>query len=137
MAFGPRPAGAGVRPRVVFVTAASLGRRLQKEHRSRVPRDAAERVLIRMSNVTRQRLGVVILLLIGGYFAAAPWLGCVIAPPLWHVTEFALRACTFGDLALRRGYGLPGFDGPYWGNLIVGILYVLAAIMVAARTRRI
>jgi len=94
-------------------------------------------VLARMSNVTRQRLGVVILLLVGGYFAAAPWLGCVIALPFWHVTEFALRGCTFGDLALRRGYGLPGFDGPYWGNLVVGILYVLAAILVAARTRRI
>ena len=87
--------------------------------------------------MTWQRLGVVILLLVGGYFAAAPWLGCVLALPFWHVTEFTLRGCTFGDLALRRGYGLPGFDGPYWGNLVVGILYVLAAILVAARTRRI
>jgi hypothetical protein len=80
-------------------------------------------------------VGVVALLVLAAFFAAAPWLGCVIALPFWQVTSFSLRACTFGDLALRVGYGLPGFAGPYWGNLIVGIAYVIAAAF-AALTKR-
>lgn len=84
--------------------------------------------------MARARLGVVVLL---GccYFAAAPWLGCAVALPFWQVTAFALRACTLGDAALRSGYGVPGFTGPFWGNLVVGILYVVAAIFVARRIR--
>jgi hypothetical protein len=77
----------------------------------------------------------VVLLVLAAFFAAAPWLGCVVPLPYWTVTVFALRACTFGDLALRAGYGLPGFGGPYWGNLIVGIAFVIAAVY-AASTKR-
>jgi len=85
--------------------------------------------------VAGARLGVVALLLAAAYFAAAPWLGCVVVLPFWQVTAFTLRACTFGDRALQSGYGLPGFTAPYWGNLVVGILYVVAAILVARRAR--
>jgi hypothetical protein len=88
-----------------------------------------------MSIVTAARLGLVILLLVAAYFAAAPWLGCALVPPFWIVNAFSLRACTFGDLALRSGYGAPGFTGPFWGNLVVGIFYVVAAIFVARRRR--
>ena len=89
-----------------------------------------------MSRVAGARLGVVILLLVAAYFAAGPWLGCAVVLPFWHVDAFTLRACTFGDVGLRSGgYGVPGFTGPYWGNLVVGILYVVAAIFVARRRR--
>jgi hypothetical protein len=88
-----------------------------------------------MSIMAGARLGVVILLLVAAYFAAAPWLGCAVVLPFWHVDAFTLRVCTFGDVALRSGYGLPGFAGPHWGNLAVGILYVIAAIFVARRMR--
>jgi hypothetical protein len=88
-----------------------------------------------MSSVAGARVGVVVLLLVAAYFAAAPWLGCVVVLPFWSVNAFTLRACTFGDLALRSGYGVPGFTGPYWGNLVVGILYLGAAILVARRMR--
>ena len=85
--------------------------------------------------MTRARLGVVVLLLVAAYLAAAPWVGCAFVPPFWIVDAFVLRACTFGDLALRSGYGVPGFTGPFWGNLVVGIFYVIVAIFVA-RWRR-
>ena len=90
-----------------------------------------------MPSVAGARLGVVVLLLGAAYFAAAPWLGCAVVLPFWHVDPFTLRLCTFGDNTgfMRSGYGLPGFTGPYWGNLIVGILYVVAAIFVARRRR--
>lgn len=81
------------------------------------------------------RLALVAALLPAAFFAAAPWLGCVVPLPYWTATSFALRGCTFGDLALQVGYGLPGFAGPYWGNLIVGIAYVIAALY-AAFTKR-
>lgn len=83
--------------------------------------------------MARARIAVVVLLLVAAYFAAAPWLGCTVALPFWQVTAFALRACTFGDLALRSGYGVPGFTGPFWGNLCVGIVYLVAAVLVARR----
>lgn len=82
------------------------------------------------------RIGVVALLVVAAaYFAAAPWLGCAIVLPFWAVTEFTLRACTFGDRALPLSYGLPGFTGPYWGNLLVGVAYLIAAVS-AALTKR-
>lgn len=81
------------------------------------------------------RIALVALLLLAAFFAAAPWLGCVVALPFWTVTPFAVRACTLGDLALRAGYGLPGFGGPYWGNLIVGVAFVVTALY-AAFTKR-
>lgn len=81
------------------------------------------------------RLGVVALLVLAAFLAAAPWLGCALVPPFWIIDLFTLRACTVGDPALRGGWGLPGFAGPYWGNLIVGIAYLIAALYVAVTKR--
>ena len=39
------------------------------------------------------------------------------------------------DPALQGGWGLPGLAGPYWGNLIVGAVYLVAALY-AALTKR-
>jgi len=83
------------------------------------------------------RLGLIVLLLLAAFFAVGPWLGCVVAMPMLRFTEFTLRACTFGDPALRGGWGLPGFTGPYWGNLIAGIVYAIAVLAVAFTRRRL
>jgi hypothetical protein len=94
-----------------------------------------------MSSVAGARLGVVVLLLVAAYFAAAPWLGCIsslragfFAIP--HVDVTLVRICTFGGgVPNPPGFEVPGFTGPYWGNLVVGIFYVVAAIVVARRRR--
>jgi 4-amino-4-deoxy-L-arabinose transferase-like glycosyltransferase len=82
------------------------------------------------------RLGVVTLLLVAAFLTALPWLGCS-WNPIKHVLEPGfLSICTFGTGAqFQASYGLPGFTGPYWGNLIVGVVYLIAAIF-AASTRR-
>jgi hypothetical protein len=90
----------------------------------------------------RSRLAIVLLLVIAAFFAAGPWLGCV-APPLSGAplgTMFntvLLRACTYGGTEFSIGghQGVPGFTGPYWGNLLVGVAYLVAAVLVA-RTKR-
>ena len=76
------------------------------------------------------------MLLLAAFLTALPWLGCG-WNPIKHVIEpFLLNICTFGTGAqFQVSYGLPGFTGPYWGNLIVGVLYLIAAIF-AASTRR-
>jgi hypothetical protein len=80
----------------------------------------------------RLRLGVVGLLVVAAFFAAAPWLGCSLVPPFWIINAYTMRACTFGDPALLGGgWGLPGFNGPYWGNLIAGVAYLIAAFYLA------
>ncbi len=87
------------------------------------------------------RLGVVALLLLAAFFAALPWLGCVtsgdrllIDPP--PDIRTMLRPCTFGsDIIFGPPRGTPGFGGPYWGNVIVGIVYVTAALF-ATFTKR-
>jgi len=94
-------------------------------------------VLAKIPGVAPIRLVVITLLLIGAYYAAAPWLGCVVVLPFWQVQPVMLRVCTFGDNFIRPGYGLPGFAGPYWGNLIVGLVYVAAAILVVRRRPRL
>lgn len=81
------------------------------------------------------RMVVVALLMCAAFFAALPWLTCALAPPLWIFDLFIVRACTLGDPALRTGYGLPGFTGPFWGNLIVGIVYLAAAAFAALSKR--
>jgi hypothetical protein len=90
----------------------------------------------------RLRVAIVLLLVIAALFAAGPWLGCV-APPLSGAplaTMFSpvlLRACTYGGTEFSIGGrpGFPGFTGPYWGNLLVGIAYLVAAVFVV-RTKR-
>jgi hypothetical protein len=85
--------------------------------------------------VTAARLGVVILLLAGAFFVLAPWLSCALVVPIWRFNAFTISACTFGDPALASGYGVPGFAGPYWGRLLVGIVYLVAAVLVIQRRR--
>jgi hypothetical protein len=88
-----------------------------------------------ISRVTRARIAVIVLLVAGAYFAAAPWLGCVLLLPFWRIDPGVMRICTFGGIPLPGGYGVPGFNGPYWGSLVVGVLYLAAAVWVGRRTR--
>lgn len=82
------------------------------------------------------RLTVVGLLVLASFGAAAPWLSCTLVPPFWHLSFFTLRACTVGDPALLGGgWGLPGFTGPFWGNLLAGVAYLTAAAYVALTKR--
>lgn len=51
---------------------------------------------------------------------------------------FVLRGCTTGLRPVVAGptaRGVSGFNGPYWGNLTIGIAYVVVASYVAL-TRR-
>jgi hypothetical protein len=101
-----------------------------------------------VSASTRPRIGplrvsLVVLLVVAAFFAVLPWLGCLGTHPRGD-QFFMARVCTvgypspiMGDRGLGQGLGpltlppgpidLPGFSGPYWGNLIVGVLYLLAA----------
>lgn len=83
------------------------------------------------------RLGVVALLLLAAFFTALLWLGCGWNPVTHSIyPSLLLRVCTFGTgVQFEASYGLPGFTGPHWGNLIVGVVYLIAAIF-AAFTRR-
>ena len=54
------------------------------------------------------------------------------------------RLCTVGSSSGQNPFpvsvmaallGLPGFTGPYWGNLVVGIAYLVAAVYVAVSKR--
>ncbi len=80
------------------------------------------------------RVGVVALLLVASFLTALPWLGCG-----WsiHAIDWSLLGtCTFGaGVQFRPSSGLPGFTGPYWGNLMVGAGYLIAAIFAAATKR--
>lgn len=82
------------------------------------------------------RLGVVALLLLAAFFTALPWLGCGSNPVTHIIDSSLLRICTFGTgVQFEASFGLPGFTGPYWGNLVVGVVYLIAAIF-AAFTKR-
>lgn len=78
---------------------------------------------------------LVTLLLLGALFSAAPWIGCAFVVPLWIIDPVLLLGCTFGHPAAQAGWGLPGFAGPYWGNLIAGIVYLIAAAYTASTKR--
>lgn len=81
------------------------------------------------------RAGIVFLLLVAAVFAALPWLGCGWGPPTAIFNPLRMRICTFGDPALQVGYGIPGFAGPYYGNLLAGIAYLVASAYVAVTKR--
>jgi len=79
------------------------------------------------------RVGLVVLLLVGAFFVALPWLGCVMSarPGLDAPWGF----CTISMLPFvppnpNEG-NIPGFTGPYWGNVVLGIVYLSAAVYVA------
>ncbi len=74
------------------------------------------------------RAALVILLVGGAYFAALRWLQCVFpfGPGRWYPQMWGF--CAFGS-------GNAAFDqtgpGPLWPNLVVGGVYVIAALYVA------
>jgi hypothetical protein len=88
------------------------------------------------------RIGLVILLLVGAFFVALPWLGCMMSsrPGLYAFPNLSVMwgPCTTVAFPLRNpneALSIPGFSGPYWGNLILGVAYLIAAVYVAV-TRR-
>ena len=84
------------------------------------------------------RIGVVALLVVAAFFAALPWLGCGWNPVKGGLEPTFLGICTvgFGSGAwFTSSYGLPGFTGPYGGNLIVGVVYLFAAVFAAVTKR--
>jgi hypothetical protein len=84
------------------------------------------------------RVAVILLLVVAAFFVASPWLQCALVP-MFVARRFiadAARVCTFGDpVTFPAGYGLPGFAGPYWGYLLVGLIYVMAALWIGGRKR--
>ncbi len=87
------------------------------------------------------RVGLVVGLLFAAFFTALPWLGCITSlragtfampnlSPMWGVCTLGIGV-QFHPIDI----GLPGFSGPFWGNLIVGIAYGVSALYVAF-TRR-
>jgi hypothetical protein len=73
------------------------------------------------------RIGLVLLLLGGAYWAAQPWLDC--AGKLLPTGADWVRLCTIGT-------GIPSFQvGGFYINLLLGVLY-LASAMWLAFTRR-
>lgn len=80
--------------------------------------------------------------MVAAFFAALPWLACIssIRAGFWVAVPNVspmLGVCTFGnglENLLLPGQ-VPGFTGPYWGNLIIGVVYLIAAVY-AAFTRR-
>jgi len=86
------------------------------------------------------RVGLVVLLVVAAFFAALPWLGCIssIRAGFYAIPNVSLMLgfCTFGfGVPNPPGFEVPGFTGPYWGNLIIGVVYLIAAIY-AALTKR-
>ena len=84
------------------------------------------------------RIGVVALLLVAAFFTALPWLGCSWNPVRGGLEPTMSGICTFGFASgpwFPPSYGLPGFTGPYWGNLIVGVVYLIAAVFAAVTKR--
>jgi hypothetical protein len=78
------------------------------------------------------RVGLVVLLLGGAYFASLPWTRCAFAMgPRWEPT--LVQICSFGT-------GDPAFDrtgpGPLWPYPLFAAIYLFAALAVAF-TRRI
>lgn len=91
----------------------------------------------RVSSADRTRRGwlqpgLVGFLSIAAFLAIRPWLGCVASTLLIDPEPDMLlmsRFCTFGASFITwPGGGLPGFDGPYYGSLVVGIVCFVAAL---------
>lgn len=75
------------------------------------------------------------MLLAAAFLIALPWIGCTVNPVTHAIDLFFVRTCTFGlGIPLEPRSGLAGFNG-YWGNLVLGVAYVTAALFVM-RTKR-
>ena len=89
-----------------------------------------------------RRIATVVLLLVAAFFVALPWLTCMGSiragtfafpnlGPMW-------RVCTIGvgiSFPTQHQIEVPGFTGPYWGNLILGLVYVAAAVYATVSRR--
>ena len=75
--------------------------------------------------------------MLAAFLTALPWLGCGWNPVTKVLDANVLGFCTFGfpGQPPLPSYGLPGFTGPYWGNLIACIVYLVAAFYVALTKR--
>lgn len=88
----------------------------------------------------RLRVGLVVLLVLAAFFAALPWLGCVGSHPLGIFAGIVndgflmFRLCTWSLHSVGQT-GIPGFTGPYYGSLVFGIVFIVAALF-AAFTKR-
>jgi hypothetical protein len=85
--------------------------------------------------MTRFRVALVVLLVWAAYWGALPWIDCARA---MYPFGSGLQLCTFG-YQLTFG-SAPGPSGSfpawgYWPNIIVGIVFVVAAELVATRRR--
>jgi len=83
------------------------------------------------------RAAALVGLLSAAFWSVLPWLGCAFNPITKSIDVSSLRTCTVGPgfPLPPTGYGLPGFVGPYWGNLLVAVAYVIAAAVLAVKTR--
>jgi hypothetical protein len=83
------------------------------------------------------RTAALVGLVSAAFWSALPWLGCGFNPVTKMIDVNFLRFCTFGPgfPFPPTGFGVPGFVGPYWGNLIVAVAYLIAAVVLAVKTR--
>jgi hypothetical protein len=83
------------------------------------------------------RIGLVVLLVVGALFDALPWLGCLtrVRPDLILSLPFGVCTATIWPKLPTDGISIPGFTGPYFGNLILGIVYLVVAVYVTFRMR--
>jgi len=75
------------------------------------------------------RVGLVVLLLVGAFFVALPWLDMILGVMLGVCTT------TIWPTLPGGGINIPGFTGPYFGNLILGLVYLVAAVYVTFSKR--
>lgn len=79
--------------------------------------------------MTRLRAGVVVLLVWAAYWAALPWIDCARSFPFGIDIGF-LSMCTFG-FPFSDPRGLP--NPVHWPNIVAGVIYLVAAVVVARR----
>lgn len=125
--------------------AVSLASSVEDEGHRESGRSCDTRLVIGVAHSRRRLLRALAVfgLLSAAVFIALPWLGCSSFGRVNGTLEGYLsfmRICTVGFPGIEgtsgpQPYGLPGFRGPYWGNLIVGIVYILGAIYVAVSRR--
>jgi hypothetical protein len=88
------------------------------------------------------RVGLALLLLVSAFFVALPWLGCLMSsrPGLYAFSNLSITwgMCTTDVVPFRfpdEAVSIPGFTGPYFGNLILGVVYLIAGVYVAVTKR--
>jgi hypothetical protein len=85
--------------------------------------------------MTRFRVALVVLLVWAAYWAALPWIDCARS---MYPFAAGVQACTFGGQA---AFGFPVPTEPpggvpawgLWPNILVGVVYLVVAVLVAAR----